>query len=252
MRNPNVLILDIETAPLVVKLWDLKVNGGYVSHTQIVRDRYVMAWGAKKLGSKETIYADQRGKGPLKDRELLLKLKPLLEWADVVITYNGESFDSRRINARFMIHGIQPPSPYKHYDVMKLVKRVADHTSNTLDYISTNVNKKYKKLHHSDFPGMSLWDQCELENVKAWQSMKKYNVHDVLSTEEAAINLLAWAPDSFPEFYPVSDRATDCGRCGWHGHMRPVKTKLNKHSEVMQYRCQKCGGFQIGDKKGNK
>lgn len=248
MRKPNVLVLDIETAPILAYVWDLKING-YIAPNQIHTDRYVMAWGAKWLGTKKVIYQDQRGKGPLNDRGILVKLWDLLDKADIVVTYNGESFDSRRINARFQIHGMRPPSPYKHYDVMKLMKRTADHTSNTLDYIATQVNSVYKKLHHVDYPGFKLWLSCIAEDNKAWQSMKKYNIHDVLSTEEACINTIAWAPDSFPEFYPVTDRAYDCGKCGASGYMTEVKSKINKHSEIPQFRCVGCGAFQIKSKK---
>lgn len=239
-------MLDIETAPILAYIWDLKCE--YVPAGQIHTDRYVMAWGAMWLDKPDVsiVYKDQRGKGPLQDKELLLKLWPLLDKADIVVTYNGESFDSRRINARFMIHGIKPPSPYRHYDVMKLMKRVADHTANTLDYISTQVNTKYKKLHHADFPGFALWRQCLAENPKAWAAMKVYNIHDVLSTKEAALNTLAWAPASFPEFYPTNDSPTTCGRCGSMGFMVEVKSKLAKVNAYRQYRCPNCGGFQTG------
>lgn len=247
MKQPKVLVLDIETAPILAYIWDLKING-YIPPSQIHTDRYVMAWGAKWLGQKQMIYQDQRGLGPLKDKAILLKLRNLLDKADIVVTYNGKSFDSKRINARLMIHGIRPPTPYKHYDVMRLMKQVADHTSNTLDYISTKVNKKYKKLHHTDYPGINLWLACLREDVKAWNSMKKYNIHDVLSTEEAAMNTLAWAPESFPDFFPTSDTPTMCGRCGYHGYMKAVRNKSAKVHSYHQYRCPNCGGFQTGKK----
>lgn len=248
MRQPNVLVLDIETAPIIAYLWDLKVNGGYVPFSQVKQDRYIMAVGVKWLGQSKMHYFDQKGLGPLQDKGLLMQLWPFLDKADIVISYNGESFDSKRITSRYMQHRIKPPSPYRHYDVMKLHKRVADHTSNTLDYVSTHTNVKFKKLHHDDFPGFSLWLGCMAENPKAWASMKKYNIHDVLSTEENAINTLAWAPECFPEFYPVSDRAMSCGRCGYFGHMRSIQSKLTNKNEFHQYRCSKCGGFQTGKK----
>jgi len=248
MRKPNVLVLDIETAPIIAAIWDLKIQG-YVPANQIIQDRYVLAYGAKWLGSDKVIYDDQRGEGPGNDRRLLLGLKKLLEKADIVVSWNGESFDAKRINARYQILHIKPPSGYRHYDTMKLVKITADHTSNTLDYVSSNVNKKYKKLHHNDYPGFALWRATALaDTYKGWQSMKKYNIHDVLSTEEATLNLLAWAPESFPEFYPVSDRALSCGRCGYYGHMKAVQSKLTNRTEFHQYRCTKCGGFQKGKK----
>jgi hypothetical protein len=52
-------------------------------------------------------------------------------------------------------------------------------------------NKKYKKQSHKDFPGFSLWEECMRGNKKAWDSMKKYNIFDVLSLEELFVNTLS-------------------------------------------------------------
>jgi hypothetical protein len=136
---------------------------------------------------------------------------------------------------------------------MKRHKRVADHTSNTLDYVSSHINKHCKKLHHSDFPGFELWRATAINDlVKGWQAMKKYNIHDVLSTEENTLLTLAFAPDSFPDFYPTADNATACARCGFKGHMQVVSPRLAKVYFYTQYRCPSCGSFQTTGKKVTK
>lgn len=245
-KRLNVLVLDIETAPALGYFWDY-FDIRSIGQEQIVHNRYVISHGSMWWGQPDTFeYHDQFGMGPENDKRLLKKLWPRLEKADIVITQNGQWFDSRRINARYMEHGIRPPAPYKHYDTYQLVRRVADLPSNKLEYIATKMNKKFKKLTHSDFPGFTLWKEWLKGNKKARKSMMIYNKHDVLSTDEFATNTMAWAPESFPDFYAVSDRAMECGRCGHEGQMEEVKASRGKAVARHQYRCPKCGGFQKG------
>jgi DNA polymerase elongation subunit (family B) len=156
--QPKVAILDIETSPLVVLVWDIKDQ--YIRPDQIVKDWDIMAWSAKWLGEPEAsrVYYDRRHN--LTDKQLLKPLRKLLDTADIVITQNGKKFDSKKINARFILNGITPPSPYKHLDTYVISKETAAFTSHSLDYLTEKLNKKYKKLHHSKFPGLSLWKEC--------------------------------------------------------------------------------------------
>lgn len=52
--------------------------------------------------------------------------------------------------------------------------------------------KKYKKLKHKKFPGHELWKECLKGNKEAWNEMRKYNIHDVLATEELYNVLKQW------------------------------------------------------------
>lgn len=245
-KRLNVLVLDIETAPMLAYIWDMR-DIKSVGQDQIVHDRYVISHGTMWWGQPDTFeYHDQFGEGPENDARILRILKKRLNKADVVITQNGQWFDSRRVNARMGILGIKPPSPYKHYDTYQLVKRVFDLPENKLSYITKKFNKKYRKTEHKEFPGFSLWKEYLKDNKKARASMRKYNEFDVRSTDEAATNLMAWAPEHFPDFFEVSDRSMECGRCGYEGQMQEVKAKRNKNTKYRQYRCPGCGGFQTG------
>lgn len=245
-KRLNVLVLDIETAPMLAYVWDLW-DIKNIGLDQVVHDRYVLSHGSMWWGQPETFqYHDQFGEGIENDKRLLKLLWKRLEKADVVITQNGQWFDSRRINARYIFHGIKPPAPFKHYDTYQLLKRVADFPSNKLEYFARKLNRKFKKLAHKDFPGFSLWREFMKNNRKARKSMKEYNAHDVFSTDELATNTMAYAPESFPDFFDVSDRSLECGRCGFEGQMQEVKPARGKSNKRHQYRCPRCGGFQKG------
>lgn len=198
MSALKVLALDIETAPLLVYVWNLKDQ--FVGLNQLVQDSHIMAWSAKWLGKPASSiqYYDQRNLKVGDDLPILKPLWRLLNEADIVITQNGKAFDTKKINARFMLHGMKPPKTYKHLDTYLIAKRVASFTSHSLEYLADRFCTKYKKLSHSRFPGLSLWRECLLGNKKAWDEMKRYNTHDTLATEELYTKFEAWVPQSMP------------------------------------------------------
>jgi len=244
MNQPKVLIFDIETSPITAYVWGLKDQN--IGLNQIVKDWHVMAWGAKWLGApaSEVMYQASYTDN---DKKVLKGLWKLLDEADIVITQNGKNFDSPKLNARFIHHGMQPPSPYKHLDTYLIVRNAAQFTSNKLEYLTEKLCTKYKKLSHSNFPGMSLWTECLKGNKKAWQEMKTYNIHDVLSTEEFYNKIKAWAPASAPDVF-VGEL---CGVCGGHTHKKGFER--TKASLFQRLHCQNCGKWSRGAKiKGDK
>jgi uncharacterized protein YprB with RNaseH-like and TPR domain len=123
-KGPRVLLLDIETAPILGYVWSLWRND--VGLNQIHSDWFVLSWSAKWLGApaSEVMYMDQRrAKDIENDSGILKALWKLLDQADIIVTQNGKSFDVRRLNARFIIHGFQPPSTFKHIDTKLIAQK---------------------------------------------------------------------------------------------------------------------------------
>lgn len=210
-NKPKCLVLDIETFGLLVSTWELKDQ--YLNYKQVKKDWSIAAWAGKWLGEspKKVFYEDQRNrKDKRNDKKLLKQLRDLLDKADFVMTQNGIKFDWPKIQARLMLNGIEPPSHFQHIDLYKEYKSVG-FTSHSLDYMTEKFCVKYKKLHHSDFPGNMLWDECENGNLKAWKSMQKYNIHDVLSLEEFFENTKQWLPKVT---HKLSHPVTACHKCG--------------------------------------
>lgn len=245
MTDPKVLVFDIETAPMLAYVWGrFKVN---VSVKQVKEDWSIMAWAAKWLGAKKIMYMDQRhAKHIENDREILLGLWGLLNEADIVITQNGQSFDTPKINARFIMHGIKPPSPYKHIDTYRIAKRVANFTSNGLEYLTEKLCIKYKKLSHTKYPGMTLWTECLKGNKSAWREMEKYNKHDVLATEELYHKLKAWAPSNTPK--PYSEVAGKCTTCGTNIGLTKWGYYRERTGMYQRYSCDKCFAYTKGER----
>src|ERR1019366_4638598 len=136
---------------------------------------HVLSWSAKWLGSpeSETMYMDQRNaKNVENDKVVLKELWHLHNEADIVITQNGKNFDQRKVQARFLILGFKPNTPYKHIDVKIEAQRLFGFPSYKLEYMTEKINKKYKKLKHKKFPGHELWVECLKGNLAAWDEME--------------------------------------------------------------------------------
>lgn len=230
----RTLVLDIETRPLTALVWGLKEQ--FVGLNQIIHDSDIMAWSAKWLGDppSKIVYRDRRN--DKSDEKILRDLWPLLNEAEILITQNGEAFDHKRINARFILRGMKPPKPYQHIDTYKIAKKVADFTSHSLEYLTNNLCERYKKLSHSKFPGMSLWIECLNGNREAWEEMKKYNINDVLSTEELYMKLKAWAPEKTVRIF-----LDNCRMCGEHVEKRGLTA--NRKKQRVHCTSSSCGAW---------
>lgn len=84
---------------------------------RVVEPTTICCFSAKWLGGKQITKAisDYKGYKPGKrdDKDLLKDLWKLLDEAEIVVAHNGDKFDVKKINYRFMVNGITPPSPYK-------------------------------------------------------------------------------------------------------------------------------------------
>lgn len=245
MIKSKALVLDIETSPILAYIWELGEQ--HVLLNQIHTDWYIMAWSAKWLDdpASKVIYHDLRNSKVKDDKAILKPLWDLLNEADIVITQNGQHFDSRKINARFMLHGMTPPKPYQHIDTYRLVKRVADFTSNKLEYLTSKFCETHKKVDHKKYAGLKLWIECLKGNKDAWNEMKYYNIKDVLSTEELYLKIKAWAPETMPKIYPMTKDSDTCHTCGYTGVMREGRDRIRKSGVYKQNSCPKCGSWQV-------
>ncbi len=239
----KVLVFDIETSPMLAYVWGRRDQN--IAVNQIKKDWYILAWSAKWLGdpASKIIYYDQRRARKIEnDKAILIPLWKLLNEADIVITQNGKNFDCKKVNARFIFHGMKPPRPYEHLDTFQIARSVAQFSSNGLDYLTDKLCTKYKKLKNS---GMSLWDGCLAGKKSSWDEMKRYNIHDVLSTEELYVKLRAWAPKTAPYVYTVTRHS--CGVCG-KNTMISQGLRVTKTAKYKRLRCTNCGTCRIGDK----
>jgi hypothetical protein len=235
--KPKILVMDIETAPILAHVWQLfDVTVGL---NQIVSDWHLLSWSAKWLGEKEIFYMDQRHeKNVQNDKKLLEGMWKLLDECDAVLTQNGKRFDIKKLNTRFVINGMQPPSSYKHIDTYQIAKSKFGFTSNKLEYMTDKLCTKYKKLKHKKFPGHEMWFECLKGNKKAWKAMEKYNKYDVLSLEELYTKLAPW--ESPINFSLYEDHLTPTCSCGSTKFIK-IGYAYTGTGKFQRYRCKSCG-----------
>lgn len=247
MSKPKILALDIETAPMLAHVWGLYDQN--VGLNQIESDWHILAWCAKWVGESKVYYQDQRNSKNIEDdKKILQGIWKLIDEADIILTQNGRAFDEKKLNARFILNGMKPPSGYKSIDTKLIASKKFGFTSNKLEYLTSKLCTKFKKLSHKKFPGFELWRECMKGNKQAWSEMERYNKADVLSLEELYTKLQPW--DSSINFNMYQDSKELVCACG------STDIKRNGHfysatGKYQRYKCDACGA-ELRDRKKNK
>lgn len=236
----KILLFDIETSPMLAYIWSLWDETR--SMEKVENDWYVMAWSAKWLGDKKTIvkalpdYPATYKKNKEDDSALLKELWNLLDEADVVIGHNSIKFDHKKVNSRFLVHDIAPPSPYKQIDTLREAKAHFCFSSNRLNDlgIALGVGKKVNT------GGFELWRKCLDGNKKSWALMKKYNKQDVDLLERVYLKLRPYMKNHPNISLDNIGNDPTCPACG--------STNLHRRgysytgvSQFARLQCQDCG-----------
>lgn len=237
LDKPKILVFDIETLPMEAYVWGLRDQN--VGLNMIKEDWSVLSWAAKWYGEDDIFYQDVRKKRKVRDDKQVLKgIWKLLDEADYVVGQNSNSFDVKKLNARFILHGMKPPSSYKKLDTLVMARKNFKFTSNKLAYLSNTLCSKYEKLSHGKYAGFSMWAECMKGNQDAFREMEEYNRMDILSTEELFDRLLPWSNATLFNIYNEStDPVCTCGndkfkKDGFH---------YTNSSKFQKYRCTNCG-----------
>lgn len=198
--GPKILVLDIETTPLVSYTWGLFDQN--IALNQIESEWNVLSWAAKWYTDadgvthgphKKIMYADQRNSRNIKDDKNLLKgIWQLVNDCDICLTQNGIQFDLKKLNARFIMNGMKPPSPHRNIDTLRIAKKHFAFTSNKLEWMTGKLCRDSKKMKTKKFQGFDLWKECLKGNKEAFKEIEEYNKMDVLSLEELYHILQPW------------------------------------------------------------
>lgn len=203
MTKPRILLLDIETAPNLAYVWGLWKQD--ISLDKIVNSGYVMCWSAKWLGEDKIIFDSIVKSG---SRRMCRRIHTMLSKADIVVHYNGTSFDMPTLNKEFVQLGFGPPAPYKQVDLLLAVRKAFRFSSNKLDYVSKQLGLGSKERH----PGFKMWVDCMAKDKEAWRIMEKYNRQDVALLETLYDRLRPWIT-GHPNIGNLTDESA-CPTCG--------------------------------------
>lgn len=232
MTGPRILYVDIETSPIIAYVWGLRDQN--VGINQIIRPTRVLCAAWQFEGEEMQFAAEWNGGGR---RRMIKRLHAALDEADIVVHYNGQSFDVPHLNREFLEVGLGPPSPFKQVDLYLTIRRAFRFPSNKLEYISTALKVAGGKLATG---GMELWTEVLAGKPDARTLMEKYNCQDVVVTRDLYQRILPWI-SSHPNMGVYSDdedlRCTACGSA-------KVQRRGYTHTAAGRYarfRCSDCG-----------
>ena len=242
----KILILDIETAPIRAKVWDIWNQN--INLEQIDNDWFILTWSAKWLFEKKVYSGRLTGKEAIaqKDERILRGIWELLNEADMVVAHNGDRFDIPRLNTRFIINKLNPPLPYQSIDTLKTIKRQFAFTSNKLDFVNKVLSLERKEKHE----GFPMWSKCYIGDEKALKDMERYNIKDVRILEDTYIRLRPWIkPHPNVGLYILDENTFHCPSCGSVNLKDEGKMYYTTANAYEQFRCDDCGA--VGRKRAS-
>jgi DNA polymerase elongation subunit (family B) len=244
--TPRILTLDIETSPMQV--WTFSLFKPFISYDQIIQDTRVISWAAKWYGEEQMMFMSEYHNGREK---MLRKMHELLSEADIVIHFNGESFDIPHLRREFKQLGLPPFAPFQTIDLFKQLKKAMYFPSNKLDNIARQLSVGQKVAH----TGFQLWVECMTESPaddphrqrRAWALMRKYNKGDVIVTEDLYTETRTYLPNH-PHLglyrTELSEEDT-CDVCD-SNNLRLEGFAYTKVGKYQRYQCRECGRWGKG------
>lgn len=229
-KNVRVLTIDIESKPLVSahwSLWDQRIG-----INQIIDHGGLLCFAAKFYDEDEVRFYSEWEHGT---EAMVQAAWDLLNEADVIVGYNSERYDVKRLANDFLKAGLNPPMPYRHIDLFKVAKKRFDLPSRKLDYLAQQTLGDHKTPHS----GMQLWMDVMNGDEAAQALMEEYNVQDVALTERLFDRLRPWLT-GVPHIGALAGVHGSCPSCG----STKLKREGNAHAYVAvykAYRCEDCG-----------
>lgn len=234
VRPPKILFFDIETAPITAYAWGLYDQT--IGLNQIIEDWFILSYAAKFGGDDRFFYLDQRFANPITDDfQLLCGIHHLLSEADIIVTHNGDKFDRKKLNARFIKHGLEPLNHYQSIDTLKIARKHFAFTSNKLSYLAEFLGCQTLKSDHSEFSGFSLWSECMKGNQAAFEAMQAYNQTDVDVLVQVYQKLAIWEPSiNFQAYYQKT--VCICGKAEFFKD----GFRFTRQGRFQVFRCRHC------------
>lgn len=237
--------MDIETAPNLAYIW-----GKYEQDSLgYVREWYMLTFSAKWLyGANTSVYSLPQyplyKKQPENDLELVKTLWKLFDEADIIIAHNGNSFDIKKANARFIFHKLPPPSPYRTIDTKLVAKRAFNFNSNKLD----DLGKYFGIGQKLQTGGFDLWLGCMKGDKKAWKTMCDYNKQDVVLLEKVYLKMVGW-DQAHPNLSFMIGERDSCPNC-LGSHMQKRGFTFTNTVKYQRWQCMNCGVWKKSPIKG--
>jgi len=243
MKLPRILLIDLENTPQLGYFFGKVYETNILSVTE---QSYILSvaycWYPSKKVKVISLpdFKGYRG-GNDCEEQLLQQVWKLLDEADIVVSQNGQAFDTKHLNTRFAYYRMQPPSPYAQVDTLQGLRRAFNLPSNKLDFVCTYFGIG-KKLPHT---GKDLWFGC-MQGIRSdWKVMCRYNSNDVYPLLYDLYELLRpWTKHPNLNFF--SSYHTKCPKCGG-AHLQKRGSQLTRSRVTQRLQCMSCGSWCMGE-----
>lgn len=238
MTKSRILLVDIETAPSLGWVW-----GKWEQNViDFKRDWFLLSFAYKWLGERgvhgSALIDYATFAGDKEDDRLLTKdLWNLFDEADIIVAHNGDNFDVKKANTRFISHQLPPPTPYKTVDTRKLARKYFRFDCNKLDSLGRYLGLG-RKLPNT---GFDLWKRCMDGDRAAWSMMMRYNKRDIVLLEKVYLKLLGWA-NTHPS---VAQGEAVCPKCA-SGRVQKRGFAYTLARKKQRLQCLDCRGWWEG------
>jgi uncharacterized protein YprB with RNaseH-like and TPR domain len=226
----KTILFDIETTPLLSYTW-----GTYDQNVIAVKDDWqLLSFSYTALGETGIHFFSRQDQK--NDKDLTKKLWKVLNSADIVVAHNGNAFDIKKANAKFLEHGLQLPSPYVAVDTLRIARSKFRFTSNRLNDLA-QLLKVGKKV---PTPGIALWLGCMQNDPASWRLMERYNRQDVRLLRAVYLKLRPWAKN------PVTVGVC-CVACG-NPNLQKRGFHYTRTGRYQILHCRRCGKYMRDSK----
>jgi hypothetical protein len=240
LKRPRIAYYDLENSPSLGWYYDRWKEGNIVANEA---DWFMLSFAYQWIDEKKVhckALCDYPGyaKNKTDDTPLIKDLHKLFDEADILIAHNGDRFDRRKSNSRFLGCGLPPPSPYKTIDTLKVARKHFLQGSNSLQSLGEFLGLGGKL----PTTGWHTWRGCIDGDPKAWGALKKYNKRDVTLGLNVYRFMLPWI-DNHPDMRVYTGKAS-CRNCG--SHDMQMRGEHRTIAAVHQrYQCKSCSHWGI-------
>lgn len=242
-KKPRILFVDLETSPILGWAW----QGYETTLLEIEQDSRILCFSYKwqdekrirNVSLRDFPYKANRFK--IDDWPVVEKLWALFNEADVIIAQNGDRFDIRVANARFLEHGLTPPEDYKTVDTLKIARKYFKLTFNSLDHLC-----RFLRLERKADPGSKqTWFDCMNGVESAWRRMTFYNNKDVECLVAVYDKMKGWHKTHPNLTFFTRNRA--CPSC-LSKRFKRDGYRFDNTGKLQRYRCLDCGRLITGER----
>jgi hypothetical protein len=238
---PKILLVDVETSPNLGYVWSFYEQN--IAPNQVIGHSEMLCWAAKWLGG-DAVMCESREHDP-NDARICRELWELFDQADVVVAHNGIAFDEKFLNLRWLDLGMEPPSPYRSVDTLKILRKRFRFQMNKLDYVARYLELG-EKLEHE---GFELWLKCMAGDPAAWNKMREYNIRDTYLLELVYKRIRAWDKRAPNISLMYDDNHRRCLVCGCTELKEIPQATYTSVSVFPTFRCRNCGKTMRGRKR---